>query len=204
LDVGCSVDTLLEQLDPDRWERHGVELSVAAARTARQRTGAEIFCGQLADAGYEDDSFDVITVLDSIYFFHDLGQALAEIRRCLKPGGILAVEIQGLSYWLVRDRGPLCLALSGRWTRPSSRLYYFSRATLTAVLEAAGFEILEWLPEQASVGGGRLLDGVNEVHFTAAKLAWRLSGGRVSIAGRELYMAVKAGGPHRPPVESSG
>ena len=194
LDVGCATGTLFASFVGCGWRLFGVETSPVGARLARQRYGADVFCGTLRDAAWPSGSFDVVCVLDTLYYIPDPRRDLIEIKRVLKQDGLLAVEIPGLRYRLLRDRGIVCWLLDRRWRRMSpdcGHLYYFSPRTLCLLLESIGFRLITMVPEQASLGRRGVLAGVNHLHFSLARLLFAASGGRLSIAAKELYLAVK-------------
>jgi 2-polyprenyl-3-methyl-5-hydroxy-6-metoxy-1,4-benzoquinol methylase len=134
LDVGCGAGVLLEAASP-RWQVAGVEPSAWAAAEARRTLGAEVFEGSLESAKLPDAGFDVVTMLDVIEHVPSPRQALAEVKRILKPGGAVFI--------LTPDIGAPMARLMGRWwwgLRPA-HLYYFSRTTLVNMLEREGFEV---------------------------------------------------------------
>jgi hypothetical protein len=47
--------------------------------------------------------------------------------------------------------------------------------------------------EQASLSGGQIARLMNGLHFALAKSLFRMTAGRLSIAGKEFYLAVKTG-----------
>jgi len=108
LDIGCATGTLFENLVGTNWRLYGVETSPLGVELASSRYGAEVFCGALREAHYLTRFFDAISVLGALYYFPDPRAELAEIRRVLKDDGLLAVEIPGFTYTLLRDRG-LCV-----------------------------------------------------------------------------------------------
>ncbi len=192
LDIGCSVGTFFEGFDREHWQLYGVEPSVFNAGEARRRHSAEVFCGTLRQAKYPARFFDVITMLDTIYYIPDLRGELNEIYRCLKDDGFLMIEIQGLNYWLIRDKGPLCWLLDRSWSRVrGNRLYYFSPATLGRLLEATGFRVIRMFPEQGVLGRKGIGRRTNDLHYALARLLSRVTAGRVSVAAREVYLATK-------------
>ncbi|MGQ9921845.1 MAG: class I SAM-dependent methyltransferase, partial [Desulfobacca sp.] len=67
LDIGCSYGNLLAQL-PDHWEKTGIELSNHACNVCQERLPkANIIQGSLKDIQPPTASFDVITIIDTIY-----------------------------------------------------------------------------------------------------------------------------------------
>lgn len=194
LDVGCSVGTLFAYFDPSQWRLYGIDVSSFNARQAASRHGVDVRCGVLQEAEFSAGVFDVITVIDTIPLIHDPSGDLQEIDRCLKPDGLLAIEIPGFVYWLFRNWGPVCWLIDRRWSRfsvRSGRLYCYSRRTLTGLLETHGFRVVTIVPEQAISGGTGVRRLANQLHFALARLLFRASFGRVSIAAREFYVACK-------------
>lgn len=104
LDLGSRDGAYLEQLaekgmDLERME--GIEISPWSARHARS-VGRPVHVGDMHDLGcWEDDSKDVISTWHSIEHCHSPNQALSEMRRVLKPDGLLMVvaplEPKGIS-----------------------------------------------------------------------------------------------------------
>lgn len=134
LDVGCHVGTFLEVARRGRFEVAGVEPSEWAADHARRR-GLEVYTGGLRDAAIADASFDVVTVWDVLEHFTDPMEELREIRRVLRPGGLVV-----LSTMNVRALAPRILG--GRWPwYMLMHLYYFTPETLTRMLEQAGYGV---------------------------------------------------------------
>ena len=88
LDVGCGLGYLLSGLGP-RWERHGVEVSRFAADHAGQ--WGTIHAGELADAGYPDAYFDAVVMHHVIEHIADPEATIVEVRRVLRPGGVLVL-----------------------------------------------------------------------------------------------------------------
>lgn len=194
LDIGCATGTLFEFFNHG-WRMCGVDTSQAGVEVAARQYGAEVFCGTLEEARYPSGSFDVVSVLDTLFYNPQPDRELLEIRRVLKDDGLLAVEIPGYNYRMMRERGPLCWLLNGTWVRgfaDSSQLYFFSPHTIRQLLTNAGFHVVQVVREQASMSMGNLALVFNHLHFAAARLLSGLTAGRLSIAGKELYLAVKA------------
>jgi SAM-dependent methyltransferase len=195
LDIGCATGVFFDSFMKGNWRLYGVDTAPLGVSIARTKQGAEVFNGTLREAQYPSGFFDVVSILDTLYYDPDPRATLIEIQRILKDDGLLAVEVPGFTHTLLRNRGPLCWLLDRKWTKgyaASSHLYYFSPRSLRLLLEASGFRVLKMIPEQASLGRGGLVRSLNELHFALARLLFTTSGGRLSVAGKELYLAVKA------------
>ena len=194
LDIGCATGNFFENFRDGAWRLHGLEPSPKGVEVARDRYHAEVFCGTLREAHYPDRFFDVVSVMDALYYSTDPKADLVEIRRILKDDGLLAVEIPGIAAMKLRDKGLLCWLLEGRWERlftVSAILYFFSPSTLGLLFKGAGFRVLRMVPG-ASVSVRKLGQAYNDLYFTLAWMLFKASAGRFSVAGRELYLGVKA------------
>ena len=145
LDIGCDLGDLFEWFAGPAWQRYGVEISPSAARYAAETFAAQVFTGTVHEAAFPNASFDVVTMIDMLYYVEDPRADLQEVARILKPGGLVAIEITGQSYQLRRSRGLLCWLLDHRWTRlytDSSYLFWFGPEGLQRLLQVCGFEIV--------------------------------------------------------------
>jgi len=68
-----------------------LEIGREKVKYANLREKITMTQGDSENLPFEDDSFDAITVSYGVRNFEDLDQGLSEIRRVLKPGGILVV-----------------------------------------------------------------------------------------------------------------
>lgn len=96
---GVGLRPLLEGVGPDG-HVHGVELSDTMLTMATKRFGQEIAAGRLslhqgdlADLPLADDSLDAVITTNTVYFVADLGPALAEIARVLRPQGMAVIGV---------------------------------------------------------------------------------------------------------------
>ena len=98
IDVGCGVGAvsvgLAKAVEPG--ELHGVDADEAKVRMAqsiaeeRQQRNAHFQVGDLLDLPFSDDSFDVAHCHNVLMYVPDTRAVFAEIRRVLRPGGIVA------------------------------------------------------------------------------------------------------------------
>ncbi|MGY1943033.1 class I SAM-dependent methyltransferase [Nocardia asiatica] len=95
LDVGTGPGKLLEQVITRRSDLrpHGVDLSphMIALAEARLSGAAELSVGDVGALPYPDDSFDLVVSSLSMHEWPRVGQAIAELARVLRPGGVVAI-----------------------------------------------------------------------------------------------------------------
>ncbi len=133
LDVGCAAGFFLQAAKQGGWQEYGVEPSRWLAGYGRKNLGLNVKAGTLKEAKFPD-YFDVVTLWDVLEHVPDPSAELREIRRVLKPGGLLVVNYPNFGSKLAR--------LAGRrwWFLLSVHLFYFTPHTLKAMLEGNGFE----------------------------------------------------------------
>lgn len=109
LDVGCGTGQLARAVAARRRAVavHGVDLSAAYIEHARRHTpGAQVEY-QVADAcalPFGDASFDRVLSLLVLHFVPQTAQAVAQMRRVAKPGGVLAACVWDVRGGLVANR----------------------------------------------------------------------------------------------------
>jgi SAM-dependent methyltransferase len=121
LDVGCGGGRTIRKLASlaPEGKVHGIDYgrgSVAAARRTNAALIAaghvEIEYGSVSALPFADGSFDLVTAVETAYYWPDLVNDMREVRRVLKPGGTFLVVTEsyrnGSLEWL---QGPLMRAL---------------------------------------------------------------------------------------------
>lgn len=144
LDIGCNSGAFLQTMRDDAWKLHGIEISSDQARRAQVNSGARVFVGDVLDAPFAPESFDVVTCLHVMEHMYQPKEVLARVWSWLKPGGILYIQvpnIEGLeaslfgSYWFGLEL--------------PRHLYHFSPASLRRLLTQSGYEeiLIRTLPD---------------------------------------------------------
>jgi SAM-dependent methyltransferase len=96
VDAGCGTGGLLRRLRdvPGVATLHGVELDAQACELARARTGAQVVRGSVNELPFANTTVDAVFSADVLcHAAVDPSQALAEARRCLRPGGLLLLNL---------------------------------------------------------------------------------------------------------------
>lgn len=121
------------------------EFSAAGAAQIGQRVpSAAVHVGELVELGLPDAAFDVVTAWHSFEHMRDPFAALAEVRRILKPGGLLLMAVpnrhnrlMALLYQLLKGRPYPLFSLKSK----EIHLYHFTPASLRLALARSGFAV---------------------------------------------------------------
>jgi SAM-dependent methyltransferase len=92
LDAGCGGGAVLAEL-AGLGTAVGLEPSPTSRERALARRAGEVVDGDLARLPFADDEFDLATTLDVLEHLDDDRAALAELRRVVRPGGVLVVTV---------------------------------------------------------------------------------------------------------------
>jgi SAM-dependent methyltransferase len=137
LDVGCGIGTELEVARERGWSATGIELATGSLRVAREQ-GLDVVDRPLAEAELPDAAFDLVTANHALEHIPRVRPVLAEMRRVLKPDGLLFVSVPNLEAWQHRTRlDRFGLAFN------DDHYLFFTPSTLGRLLEASGFDVLE-------------------------------------------------------------
>ncbi len=191
LDVGAASGFFLHQFrNQPQWQVEGIEPSSVSAEYARRHFGLRIHNGFLQDAAFQAGTFDVVTSLDSFTCHREPAADLQEMYRILKPGGLLAIEIGGLNFRLLKDTGIVCRVLYGQAARLNAGVnyFYYNRSTLTKLAAAHGFQYATSYPESMPDIGSVVVRKLKRVYFQASALAYRLTGGRANLVPKEFIL----------------
>jgi SAM-dependent methyltransferase len=125
----------------------GIDFSEAMVQQASKLNKSEIKSGRvelkIADVSsipYDDDSFDKVFAVNVIYLWPDLPKVVKELKRAVKPGGILALYAASLK--LVEKMG----------LRQSPLFTIHKINDITKALEKAGFTKV-WVGKETSTKG---------------------------------------------------
>ena len=191
LDIGTASGAFLGAFkDAPHWQVEGLEPSRFAAQKAAAKYGVPVHPGFLHDQQFESSSFDVITSLDAFCFHPNPRKDMIEITRILKPSGLLAIEIPGLRFRMLKNTGPLCKLLYGQQARLNAgvHLFYYSRKTLGTLVQQFGFKEVAAFPEQSPLYGPWYLRLANHLYFWLTGGFYLLSKGHFNLAPKEFIV----------------
>ena len=134
LDIGCGGGATLQRLlKRSRGAQvYGIDISeesVAKARKVNAKVlDKQVFItqGSAEKLPYEDGKFDLVTAVETVYFWPNLPGCLQEVRRVLKPGGKFAILVEVVDS-------------NSKWTSVVEGMTAYSPGDLKQLLDGAGF-----------------------------------------------------------------
>jgi SAM-dependent methyltransferase len=139
LEIGAAYGFFLD-LAQQYFEVVGYEVNPEAARYARAHFGLDVRTDDFLRATPADigGPVDVIAMWDVIEHLARPDRFIAQIATLSRPGALLYITTGDIGSWLARARGR-----KWRMIHPPTHLHYFSRPTLTRLLAAHGFRVVE-------------------------------------------------------------
>jgi SAM-dependent methyltransferase len=135
LDVGSANGTFLE-LAAERFEAHGVEPDPGTSERSRA-ADLDVTTGTLDDLSPPPGGFDAITMFHVIEHLDSPHRTMLRARDLLAPGGVVLIETPTVDNLWFR-------VAPGRWRQLiPDHYFFFSRATLEALLRRCGLEPIE-------------------------------------------------------------
>jgi SAM-dependent methyltransferase len=133
LDMGCSSGAFLQSLKGYGWDLYGIEMSVDAAQKARERSGANIFVGDILEAQFPPGSFDVITCFDVFEHVYEPRKVMNKVGEWLKPGGIFYILVPNIESAERKIFGTYWHGLE-----MPRHLFHYSPGSLKSLADTAG------------------------------------------------------------------
>ena len=138
LDCGCGGGANIKKLlaKYPSAKVNGVDYSEVSVEKSRRlnRAGIEnnrcsVICASVAKLPFPEDSFDIVTAFETVYFWPGLAECFGEVFRVMKSGGKILVcnECDGKNE------------KNDKWTKIIPGLTIYTAAGLEAALEQAGF-----------------------------------------------------------------
>lgn len=134
-DIGAASGHFLKLAKNQNWKTLGIDISKYAANKAKEN-GENVVVGDFLKINI-DEKFDVITMWDVIEHVNDPISYIKKINKSLNRDGLLALTTV--------DRNSLWAKITGKFWHliiPPEHLFYFSKKSLTQLLEKNNFEIL--------------------------------------------------------------
>lgn len=185
LDVGCGSGLFVCAAQSAGWEATGVDASAWAVASGEQRCPRARFrAGLLPELDFPAGSFDVVTLWDVLEHVPRPVETLERIRSWLAPDAWLFLSLPNADSRIARLMGKRWVLLL------REHLWYFSPATIAALLSRSGFMLVDVRPKLVPLSLGNIMDRLAQYPGAAGTVA-----GRLSAAGvlRRLTVRVPIG-----------
>lgn len=143
LDIGCGQGLLLKKIRARAEEGStftGIDISGKLCDMARQNNPeATIVQGDAEALPFADNSFDIILMTEVMEHLLDYAQALSEVRRVLKKGGVFVMSVPNRDW----ARYDFYDKIRNHNLQPVDD-HYFRFAEITGLLKQAGFRIVRY------------------------------------------------------------
>lgn len=195
LDLGTASGSFLQQISELGITRvTGVEPSSYAAESVRRRLGVRVLDGFIEDQAFDNESFDIVTCLDTLCLVSEPHIDVAEIARVLKPDGHCFIELPGFHYRMIKGTGYI-----GRFLYPDKpgiqlgvHTLYFNKPSLKQLFKMHELEMAGAIPVGGPVYGSSVTRLIKRCGFAVLAGAYRLLGGKLEVAPKVLYEFRKA------------
>jgi 2-polyprenyl-3-methyl-5-hydroxy-6-metoxy-1,4-benzoquinol methylase len=136
LDFGCGSGAFLNRMHQRGWQVTGIDASEQAVQRIRTHLGLRVLAGTLPHPELGDETFDVITMRQSLEHVHQPLDVLRAAYRLLVPHGQLIVSTPNIDSLPFKWFGS-----SWRGLDLPRHLTHFTPDTLQLMLARAGFEV---------------------------------------------------------------
>ena len=151
LDIGCGGGATLQRLLKRSLDAkvYGIDISEESVAKAKKVNAdlldKQVFVtlGSAEKLPYENEKFDLVTAVETVYFWPNLPDCLQEVCRVLKPGGKFAILVEVVDS-------------DSKWTSVVEGMTAYSPEDLKKLLDEAGFtqtEIHRKKPTYATILG---------------------------------------------------
>jgi len=137
LDIGSGNGEFIRFMrDNYNWEVVGLEIDCELAKTSVNLHQLKVFCGTLEEVNFNNNQFDAITLWDTLEHVPDPSNTLKEIRRIIKPDGILILRLPNYDSRDARLFGKYWCGFDS-----PRHLFVFSERTINELLMKANFHV---------------------------------------------------------------
>lgn len=138
MDVGCGDGRYLLQENKKDCRIYGVDIDGDALKKIKAlKPSAQVFCGNLWEAGFDADFFDAIHLSHVVEHIEEVDRLLGEVARIIRSEGIVKLQIPNTASFTRVVFGPFWI----HWDTPR-HIYGFSRSSFLQLTSASGLEIV--------------------------------------------------------------
>lgn len=101
LDIGCGGGININRMAEKAKKVYGIDYSEESVKLSREVNSrqinegkVEVLEGNVKSLPFKDNTFDIITAFETVYFWPDIEKCFGEVKRVLKPGGIFLIGME--------------------------------------------------------------------------------------------------------------
>ena len=137
LDIGCGVGRFCHAAKLKGWDVHGLDVSQRAVGIAMERANFPVYCGTLDDhLLLGEHLYNAVTAFEVLEHLDDPRSFLMKAAKAIAPGGSIFCTVPNWDCPTVKG------ATKTDWLPPIHKLF-FTRRSLQALFEQAGYRVLE-------------------------------------------------------------
>jgi SAM-dependent methyltransferase len=144
LDIGCGAGFLLSLANQAGYVGEGIELTAARRAVAQTVTGMTVHGRPIEELALPGGSFDVVSLINVFSHLTAPSETLAEIRRVLRPGGVLVLATGEMAAGVRKSH-------MMNWNL-GDHLHFLGERTMGRYADSLGFRIdhheRNWLPDR--------------------------------------------------------
>lgn len=143
IDLGCGEGNFLKLIEENfkNIKTFGVDLEPNVL-ALKKFLRAEIKIIDIRNSGFPNNFFDIVFCLDVLEHFKDLERPVREIKRILKPDGVLVVSLPTES-WFYRLGRLFIKGTTSAQKGPCSSPHFHDAKTIERFLSSNGFDIVK-------------------------------------------------------------
>lgn len=137
LEIGCAYGFFLESAKEIFASAMGIDISNDAINYAREKFGLSAVCEDFLSFDFSGVKFDTICMWDTIEHLRAPQEYIKKIAKLTDKGALLAIttgDVESVNARLSKDRW--------RLIHTPTHLHYFSKKTLTRMLDEYGFSVI--------------------------------------------------------------
>lgn len=135
-EIGCAYGFFLELAEKHFDNAAGIDISSGGIKYARDRLGVEAFEGDFLEFNFREKK-DVFCLWDTIEHLKQPDLFIKKISENINNDGLIAITTGDIDSLNARIRG-----MRWRQIHPPTHLHYFSKKTLSALLNKYGFVVV--------------------------------------------------------------
>ncbi|PIS09193.1 hypothetical protein COT75_02950 [Candidatus Beckwithbacteria bacterium CG10_big_fil_rev_8_21_14_0_10_34_10] len=137
LKIGCAYGLFLDLVKDNFNEILGIDISSPAVKYVKQKLGFKAIRSNFVPRNFSKKRFDVVCFWDTIEHLKRPDLYLRKVRKSMNKGALLAITTGDIGSLVARIRGK-----KWRLIHPPTHLHYFSKKTITKLLNKNGFRVI--------------------------------------------------------------